>query len=333
MNWIVILMALLLAAGGGYAVFLGADINQVEHGWAHLIAGSVLVSASALLLALVAVLFKLDGLRAALKKIAPAGQPGADAFVAADQASGSSADAPYRPTAVAARKSLRSGAGAGVPVAAAGAGAVAAASGLFARHSTEPELPEPEADSAAHSAPATPEPEPEAERGPVARLPDAETLASVGQAMDAATDLPAPALEAGAEPADAETLDPLEGDWLDRALAGDVVAGPAIARAGAAPEAADEPFPEAAAEDPLHSEVMREMSFAREPAGYPAEVPPAAESGPEPAQPQREIIGRHQVADISYLMYADGSIDADDGTQVRHFSSIAALKAHFAPAG
>ena len=42
MNWLVILLALLLAAGGGYSAWLGLEINQAEHGWAQLLAGGTI---------------------------------------------------------------------------------------------------------------------------------------------------------------------------------------------------------------------------------------------------------------------------------------------------
>ena len=313
MNWIVLVIALLLAAGGGYAVFLGADINQVEHGWAHMIAGSVLVSASAILLAMVAVLFKLDGLRKGLKSLAPA-RPAGDNF----------AFSPAGPTAAAteppARK-FRTGPLAATPAAttALALAAGAAVASAVAAHSSAGPEPEASVDTA----------EPPAESGLdfVPSPPEALLTSSLEQAPAAEQPAEMPEAISGAEPAGAgaasETLDPLEGDWLDRALSGEPEA---------ASEAVPEPVPDVAiAEvDALESEVAREMSFGRERAAYPAELPPP-EAEPAAAAPQREIIGRHQVADISYIMYADGSIDADDGTQVRHFTSIADLKAHFSP--
>ena len=136
---------------------------------------------------------------------------------------------------------------------------------------------------------------------------------------------------------------PLDGDWLDQALSGDPsdplsfnpqpqttlapIVPQAAIQAGAEPEVADE-------DHSLEDEVTREMSFARSPAPSGPPLIPVPETLREapPVAARNDIIGRHKVGNVEYVMYADGSIEADDGGSRRHFGSMAELKAHLVQA-
>ncbi|MFC3265059.1 hypothetical protein ACFOEX_01620 [Camelimonas abortus] len=63
-------------------------------------------------------------------------------------------------------------------------------------------------------------------------------------------------------------------------------------------------------------------------AGGDAGAAPPAGAGAGPA-----VVGSYTAGGVHYVMYADGSIDAQTPDGVRHFSSLEALKAHFAGGG
>jgi hypothetical protein len=58
------------------------------------------------------------------------------------------------------------------------------------------------------------------------------------------------------------------------------------------------------------------------------EAPPLAPNVP-PEQPQPEVIGRYEAEGTTYVMYADGSIDAQTEEGVLRFKSMAELQAFF----
>ena len=141
----------------------------------------------------------------------------------------------------------------------------------------------------------------------------------------------------------AATEDELHGDWLDKALAGD--SGDPLAPVPLTmPSNAVHPLqpvqpplpPQPAvmemeeADNALAHEVEREMSYAKSAAVKTIAAEPSTIAASPPA-PLSDVIGRHQAAGVEYIMYADGSIDADDGKGLVRFKSMAELKAHITP--
>jgi hypothetical protein len=90
---------------------------------------------------------------------------------------------------------------------------------------------------------------------------------------------------------------------------------------------AEEPLPEmsAGAAETAGEEPLSEESAARE-AALPPDFPPAIE--PQVISDERlAIVGRYESEGTSYVMYADGSIEARTQHAVFHFKSMAELKA------
>lgn len=133
------------------------------------------------------------------------------------------------------------------------------------------------------------------------------------------------------EPARAPTLPAasspsLSDDWFDRAFAEldeAVPEGTPGLRGRSEPKPAT-PSPLSRRREPA-PEPARES--VREPAYAAAEAaPPAAPEAAEPA-PSSAIIGRYEADETSYIMYADGSIEAQTHSGVYRFASMAELKA------
>jgi hypothetical protein len=100
-------------------------------------------------------------------------------------------------------------------------------------------------------------------------------------------------------------------DWFDRALSGlDEVYGPS------GPSAPKETSHEGEREDVTHSKLEAHPPAAQEPP--PGNAPPA-----EPA-----VIGRYTSGSTTYVMFADGSIEAETPSGVLHFASLADLKVY-----
>lgn len=356
MNWLVLILGLALAVGGSVAIYLGADIVQLERGWVSVLAGAMLASGGVVTFALGLVLFRLDGLRRAFAEGAALRLVPIPARHEPDNVPVDDADHPaHAPTAPAMPAIL-------APAVAA-AGVAGIASVMMATHH-EP------AGAAHHDASVTGEAsvaaavhEPHAgidiepqtglteppEALPGDPAPHVEATAGSSPHTDMHVELDVPT-EANFDPrtvADTQAnwhsepdvhaeldvhpemdmhpkLDmqaAFEGDWLDRALSG-------------------------VGNGPLRGTHHLVLATADKAGGLPAELPPddapplaepvvAAEPEVHLADivqvPQKTIVGRYQAAEVSYVMYNDGSIDADDGVKVRSFKTMADLKAHIAP--
>ena len=140
-------------------------------------------------------------------------------------------------------------------------------------------------------------------------------------------------------PAPAQHAAEPEVDWLDRALAEIDESVPVQARrhdavAAAHPHeiAPDEGAPQEMEPAPVEPEP--DMAHAAPP------VPPHADSGPPPAParalppaptlpppPTSAVIGRYEADGTSYVMYADGSIEAHSDAGTYRFASMTELKA------
>lgn len=120
---------------------------------------------------------------------------------------------------------------------------------------------------------------------------------------------PAPIEEpASAAPISADAIPRTGDDWFDRALSG-----------------LDEVYEPLQRGDPQHPAAAPEGPGQRESETHSAstEGPPAAAPLPEPA-----VIGRYTSGNTTYVMFADGSIEAETPTGVLRFASLAELKVY-----
>ncbi len=159
----------------------------------------------------------------------------------------------------------------------------------------------------------------------------------------------APAVEPVVEPASANVV-----AWPTRAAAPVSPPIPAEVAAPQADQAADDWFERMFAEPDVKAELGHDVvaqtdapsgsaqpAEAAPPAMEPAHLPdahlphveaakPLPHAQPEhaaPTHPVSEVVARHEADGITYTMYADGSIDADDGVTSRHFASMDELAA------
>jgi hypothetical protein len=137
---------------------------------------------------------------------------------------------------------------------------------------------------------------------------------SPGRAEQHATEAAAPfEFEAKFEDVVAKSTahEPVASDWLDRALADLDLPAPPMAEAHVAAEA-ENPLDDAAAEK--------------------SSAPPTAAVEDEPEPPSAtgpSEMGRYQANGTTYIMFSDGSIEAQTETGVYRFGSMAELKAFF----
>ena len=111
--------------------------------------------------------------------------------------------------------------------------------------------------------------------------------------------------------AQADSIPRTGDDWFDRALSGlDEVYEPSGPRAG-----------KQSSHDERREDVGQpNLEVAPPP---PAEEPPSSIPAAEPA-----VIGRYTSGNTTYVMFADGSIEAETPTGVLHFASLADLKVY-----
>ncbi len=330
-------LAVAMIVGGLLAVFLGWDIVLVERGWTMVIAGSVFAASGALLLGIAAAVSRLARMQADLAHL--------------HTRLGEASVAAHQPAPDLSRAALAGGLLGG----AAGAAAVAP---------PEPELPplplfqevgasEPEDREAGPGdrdetaagpvvepvAPFKPkvypeparEPEairaPEEETAPEVRVPDfllagrdRESIEAEGEGSELDEMLQTPQPPSGPTidlaPTPAET-GPVDLTDEDRIAPGTPAGGP----------------PEATGTEPAlaaESEPGREVAEAE---GLPAAVPQAEETAAEEPATATTIIGTYTSGDNRYVMYSDGSIEAETPEGVFHFNSLDELKDFIATGG
>jgi hypothetical protein len=304
MSYLVFGLGLLLAVCGAASISFGYGIVNVERGWASVIGGAAALSGGIVTIALAAILHSLSGLRAFLK----AGR-GADAPPQSEQRVISVTPeqaVAVIPRSVSDEPSAEDAGGAGAAFNATRAVVDDAGSAAAAGRRPEP--------SAAPVAPATIE----GIRRLVADTIDSRTDRSAEIAAPApAADLDSAAPEALAQRPPVERVTRRRPDLapfgLPRAL--DLKDLP-TRRSIAAPA---------------------EVSASRGPSP-PAPAP--ARPSPPPARPVKDdqrspprgdsdgvkVIGRYESEGTTYVMFADGSIDASSGRGAFHFSSMAELK-------
>ena len=331
----------LLALVGVYAIASGFPVIEVERGWSMVISGAVLLSGGLIVAALGIVVRTINGLKVGfpaaasvaplVAPLAPHDEPMLAPPVAAPRAP------VFQPTAANER----------VPafaVAAPAAAAVLAAGAGYAASLHEP---------APHAAEPEPhhEPKPEAHNliEPIGHVPVAEHEAAV---QEPASQEPAFREPAFREPAVQEPAsqvppppEPFGQAWHEHDFSAFDLDAPHETASVHAPEPAPE-LPAAPhiteplfAEDPAteHPEIEHHEPAAREPEPVAAHVPepvpeaePVAEApstAPETPPGGLSVIGRYDSDGTSYVMYSDGSIEAQSDAGVFRFNSMAELKA------
>jgi hypothetical protein len=299
MKHVLLILGIALVFAGAFSIYSGYGIIEVERGWASVIAGATALTGGVITIALAWILGSLDRLRAAVEtrevhlaqRALPAHEPAEPS------------DVPVAP----ATSSIRENA--------------------LRQYREEPvfgpdivEIAEWNSEPPAAPAPPLASPAPSRAPEPAAKIPPLPRASSafvsaaakarieplgepsindlwrrVGVNLDAAKfDKPADEPEPTNRQAQEAGPETKGADWLDQALA--------RFDAAIAPESAET-----------------------------EEAPPLApRSSPEqPAGPQPEVIGRYEAEGTAYVMYSDGSIDAQSDEGILRFKSMAELKAFF----
>ncbi|WP_020175459.1 hypothetical protein [Methyloferula stellata] len=331
MSYIVFVLGALLAIAGGLSVYDGSSIITLERGWAEVIAGSVALTGGIVTIGLAMVLHKLQALHGLYKtsvRVAPT--PADSIAVAPPFAAKPPAVKPpaIEPPPVAA-------------VAPATPPPLAAVESNAGQRRDGPGLWPPAARPAY-----TPEPEPLEETVPVSSAMFEEVETSL-------TALNPPPVEEAAMPqtprpsAAALSLDEMwkrvteeidrpifpperEAAFSPPPVEPEVAAAEHPAEPDAPVETAATIEPEPQIEDPT-PEPVEEIAAEAPAAPNPAHVEtPAEELYTPPVEPpmaEPAVIGRYEAEGTSYLMFADGSIEAQSEAGIFRFASMAELKA------
>ncbi|VTZ50237.1 conserved hypothetical protein [Methylocella tundrae] len=328
MSYLIFGLGLLLAVCGAASISFGYGIINVERGWSSVIAGAAALSGGIVTMALATILHSLARLRAFLK--------------AERDARAKAAEAPWQ-----AELRVTEAAGAQASVAPWQEAALQdAAFASLAGIGAEPEIPPPEPGPT----PSVPNQRVEAAASPVAqasiediRRVVAETIKSKPQtSRHEEGDAFAGRSQARAEPSYAAPAQQAEPpvEQVQRRRAPPLSFGlpralglkeiPQPFDAAQAPAARSEA--ETGSEDNSSLALergRREAEAALNPAtphppASPAES--AAETRSDPAQERRAVIGRYESEGTTYVMFADGSIEARSERGAFHFTSMAELK-------
>lgn len=352
-DWIALVVGVALALFGAKWMWTGWDIVQAERGWAAVIAGSVMLSGGLIVAMLAWTVMRITGANGAVARRAapvdeapasPIQQPAAPAPSAGIVAAGAGA--------------IAAGSGAiaaaGVALArdetlaeeAAGAAPDAPVDTPRTRPATPPSVSDllrrsedrgrdpldgldAELDEAL--APSPPPLETAAEIAPPASPGvEEEVKKEVEEKVVAAGEAPAPSLETPAVVVAPEPLDKLilpEPPPIEP---------PSLEAEPAKPEpeparAADTPQPPAPVDEPVYDDWLERTAreFDRELGrdALPKDEPPPVEAPPpSPPQPEPAVVGRYSSGDTNYLMFADGSIEAQTPEGVMRFASLTELK-------
>jgi hypothetical protein len=317
MSYLILALGILLAICGAAAISFGYGIIDVERGWANVISGAVALSGGIVTIALAMILHSLSGLRPLLK----AERARKGIAKAPSQAEPPTIEA-AEPQAMEQATELASALAAILP-------AIDEAGGAL-----EAELPAPLAAAptpASAPAPAAAAARAEASIEDVRRVV-AQTIKHAASERRVEIGAAAPATDVETAlthpPASPSRRRPF---GLPRALDLKDIApqhfGPAKADAtsalGAAPEA--EQAEAAPAPRPQAAEAASSAPVHAQPARPPVEKPRG--SPPRRGDDRFDVIGRYESEGTSYVMFADGSIDARSNLGAFHFSSMAELKA------
>lgn len=339
MAYILLALGALMSLVGLAAMVTGYPIIEVERGWASVIAGAVLLSGGVVVAALGLVVRNLVGLRRALAVDAlPAGTPIPQPAVVPTPLTSTQ---PATPTsALTERPSLPHplGPAAGPLLAAAvpPAAAILAAGAAYA-HETRPAEPDPhplEAPSHADMDEAATEPHhPESNETEIhGSAPDAEPTEAhdeVHELLDHHHEPAQDAAEADRPRSTNELLDEAFSAFdYEMATSHSSAAQPHPAAREPEPAAHEESPQQVPVDEPLpvHEPAMSAHEAEPEPAAVAPEPEAPATAPAEPAA-NLAIIGRYDSEGTSYVMYSDGSIEAQSDAGVYRFNSMAELKA------
>ena len=143
--------------------------------------------------------------------------------------------------------------------------------------------------------------------------------------------VPAPVAETASGSKRTPPTLPADADWFDRALSGeDDLLVPPPPKADQVPQRPIIPPAPAAyreAQQTFQSEPEPIPVPVPVPAPAPAPVHQAAYAPVDPLAPEPAVIGRYKAGTTSYIMFADGSIEAESEAGVFRFGSMAELKA------
>ncbi|MBV1706536.1 MAG: hypothetical protein KGQ37_04940 [Hyphomicrobiales bacterium] len=322
MTWLLLVLGLLLMALGTAFLYSGFGLIEIERGAAQVSAGASMLAGGAVTLGLSVILLQIQDSLAHLAGHAPAEAHAAES-----------------------EKHVNLPVMAAGGMAGAGAAVAAGIAGLSTLAGHEPEAGKTTEDAAGPEPDKTIDPQPEAmhDEKPaepvapgIAAKPAAEPERDAPLHDDAPSALP-PALDtphtplAEAEPAPA--ADQAADDWFERMFA-ETATVPALTAEAKASEAPHAPEPAPVNVAPVKAvEVIHAPP--PEPAAHHEPEPPAALPQAEPLvvhhvetpHPGAEVVARHEADGITYTMYADGSIEANDGITARRFASMDELAA------
>ena len=314
MTWLLFALGLLLMVLGTAFLYSGFGLIEIERGAAQVSAGASLLAGGAVTLGVSVILLQLQETLGHLTAhtTAPSGE--------------------VRPE-VSANMPLMAAGG----MAGAGAAVAASVAGLskMADHHPDADLhPEPEvkSDTPRPHSETLPAPAPEEPTAPAPAVPTPEP--SLAEATHDARPTTPSVVIANDTARSALTLvettpapDQAADDWFERMFA-ETSSKPALA-AVAAPDdvvhAAEPTAPHPAVTAPETSVAPQHP----EPAAHDAapKVEPLMEPDTKAPHPGSEIVARHEADGITYIMYADGSIEANDGVTSRRFASMDELAA------
>lgn len=346
MAYVLVAVGALMSVLGLYGIVTGARIVQVEAGWTSVIAGSMLFVGGVLTIALGFVLRALVQLKAGLhvQPAAPVVEPSGMPLAAPSApdfgdepptmqepsiAGPSTGEDPAAPEVSPKIHPLRK---AKAPAKEGPTTADDLAPAVVVPHTLRPAEPPPS--EPAEQAPAvTPADALSSEWHPTPDDPEPANLDAIEAAHPAddykletpsppAHDLPAP--PPGTLPALAQSAaEPDEVDWLDRAFA-DIDEELPVRKRAHEPVAA----PHAAKSNPVSVESRDTEPAPVEPeTAHTAAKEPPSPAAAEPPAPTSAVIGRYEADGTSYVMYADGSIEAHSEAGSYRFASMTELKA------
>ncbi|MBV8564090.1 MAG: hypothetical protein JO273_01395 [Methylobacteriaceae bacterium] len=342
MTWFVFILGGALAAAGATAIGLGIDIIDVERGWTQVIAGTVALSGGIVTLALGCILARIGGLYRRLASAEARGGPQADGADHGPDGYGPTVDAlsaeepsecdppvaapevhvpSYSPS------PARAMTGASDPLRSRGQLAASRPAPTAVAPPVEHWSPIPASRAGSLNDP-TIQPSdwraPDLDKTTVA-APEVE-LQEQRDRQPKAVEPPKSTLREGtpggdeAEGAEQPSPNAYSVDWLEHALTklGERFepAVPAIA-----PEASGEPALGDNEGAPTAESVSAEQKGKEPAASSPSPSPPDAS-----LSPGTNIVGRYNAGGVSYVMYGDGSIEADTASGVYNFRSISELK-------
>lgn len=333
MAYIVLALGAFLSIGGALSIFHGAGIVEIERGWTGVIAGATALTGGIVTIALGLILKTLLDLRPILAARPAVQALPADVRVAHDFDSHGSqepslAALPAEPTSLMTAE-LESDMLAAILAPAESAGEADRPFGAPAERPKARSLPIADVFEASRSKREVTKDEAarndgDRERDPVEAQPDPEPAAEKSRfkisfkRQPPASLPPEPVPVAAAEP-EAPAMD----DWLDRAFSAldNEPSHGSPAAQGHAPEEASVPIETLMHAEPAAAEAPTEAlhePHAPEPVRQEPTPPPPAASA---------VIGRYAADGTSYVMYADGSIEAQSDAGVYRFNSMTELKA------